>query len=203
VPVAVPAPEPQPYHYNPTPVYQPQPVVQPVYYAAPAVRPVFQLPEKRAMWKMILLSILTLGIYPFVIWCKISMEINVVASRYDGEWTMHYMCMMLLAPITLMIYPLVWIHGLCRRTGDELIRRKLNYKFSAATFWLWNLLYPLLGAIITVALVFILPTFNLSLMIVYIASAATSIISFIGPFVYLHKHMKAMNLVNADYNEKG
>ena len=25
----------------------------------------------------------------------------------------------------------------------------------------------------------------------------------IGPFVYIHKRMKAMNLINADYNEKG
>lgn len=25
----------------------------------------------------------------------------------------------------------------------------------------------------------------------------------IGPFVYVHKRMKAMNLINADYNEKG
>ena len=155
------------------------------------------------MWKMILLGIVTLGIYPLVIWSKISMEINVVASRYDGEWTMHYMCMALLAPLTLMIYPLVWIHGLCRRTGDELIRRKINYKFSAATFWLWNLLYPLLGILITAVLIFLLPTFDLSLTIVYIAAAVTSVISFIGPFVYLHKHMKAMNLMNAHYNEHG
>ena len=26
---------------------------------------------------------------------------------------------------------------------------------------------------------------------------------FIGPFVYIHKRMKAMNLINADYNQKG
>lgn len=25
----------------------------------------------------------------------------------------------------------------------------------------------------------------------------------IGPFVWIHKHMKAMNLINADYNQKG
>ena len=111
--------------------------------------------------------------------------------------------MLLLAPITLMIYPLVWIHGLCNRTGDELIRRRVNYKFSAATFWLWNLLYPLLGIAVTVALFFLLPMVKVSVLVVYLASAATGVISFIGPFVYLHKHMKAMNLLNADYNEKG
>ncbi len=25
----------------------------------------------------------------------------------------------------------------------------------------------------------------------------------VGPFIYLYKRMKAMNLINADYNEKG
>ncbi len=213
IPAHAPAQPPVQYQYTPyqqAPVYQSQPVITPVaqpvvqpVYQAIQVRPAMQLPTGRALWKMILLSVLTLGIYPLVIWCKMSMEINVVASRHDGQWTMHYMCMLMLAPLTLMIYPLVWIHGLCNRTGDELIRRKVNYKFSAATFWLWNLLYPLLGGAITAALIFILPTFKLSTMIVYIAAAATGVISLIGPFVYLHKHMKAMNLMNADYNQKG
>lgn len=26
---------------------------------------------------------------------------------------------------------------------------------------------------------------------------------FVGPFIYIHKRMKAMNLINADYNQKG
>lgn len=206
-PAYVPVQEPR---YNPAPVYQPQPVINPVappvvqpMYQVPVMRPAFQLPNKRAMWKMILLSLLTLGIYPLVIWCKISMEINVVASRHDGKWTMHFMCMTLLAPLTLMIYPLVWLHGLCNRIGDELIRRKVNYKFSAATFWLWNLLYPVLGAVVTALLFFLLPKLELAVVVVYAASAATAVISMVGPFVYLHKHMKAMNLLNTDYNERG
>lgn len=205
-----PQPEPVPYQHTPEPVpaqiiedpKQP-PVVQPVYYPAPPVRPAFQLPNGRGMWKMILLSLVTFGIYPLVIWCKISMEINVVASRYDGKWTMHYLCMMLLAPLTLMIYPFVWIHELCNRIGDELIRRKINYKFSAATFWLWNLLYPLLGAVVTVLLFFLLPNAGLSELVVNLSSAAAGVISFVGPLVYLHKNMKAMNLLNTDYNERG
>lgn len=205
-----PQPEPVPYQYTPEPVpaqiiedpTQP-PVVQPVYYPAPPVRPAFQLPNGRGMWKMILLSPVTFGIYPLVIWCKISMEINVVASRYDGKWTMHYLCMMLLAPLTLMIYPFVWIHELCDRIGDELIRRKINYKFSAATFWLWNLLYPLLGAVVTVLLFFLLPWAGLSELVVNLSSAAAGVVSFVGPLVYLHKNMKAMNLLNTDYNERG
>lgn len=207
VPVFVPTPPPAPvqepvYRYNPEPVYRQPNVVQPAY-QMPMMRPAFQLPTERALWKMILLSILTLGIYPMVIWSKISMEINVVASRQDGKWTMHFLWMCFLAPLTLGIYPFVWIHELCNRIGEELQRRRIDYQFSAATFWLWNLLYFLLGFAVTAALAFLLPKAGLGMKMAIIAAAATSVISIIGPFVYLHKNMKAMNLLNADYNEKG
>ena len=188
-------------YQQPAPVYQ-QAVVQQVY-QMPVARPAFQLPTHRALWKMILLSILTLGIYPIVIFSKMSMEINVVASRHDGKWTMHFFWMWFLAPLTLCIYPLVWIHGLCNRIGGELLRRRIDYKFNAGTFWLWNLLYPMLAGIVTAVLTVVLSTVGVGEEIAVIAALATSLIAAVGPFVYLHKHMKAMNLVNADYNERG
>ena len=107
-------------------------------------RPRIQLPTKRGLGKMIFLSILTLGIYPIVIMSRIATELDIVASRYDGERTMPFFAMCMLAPLTLMIYPYVWIHGLCRRIGAELQRRGLNYRFSAATFWLWGILGSLI-----------------------------------------------------------
>ena len=41
-----------------------------------------------------ILGLLTLGIYPVVIWSRIVTEVNIVASRYDGKKTTHY-CLML------------------------------------------------------------------------------------------------------------
>lgn len=201
-PITPPPVQPPVYQYNPVPVYQPQTTVQNIF-QVPVARPAFQLPTGRGMWKMILLGIVTLGIYPLVIWSKISMEINVAASRNDGQWTMHYLWMCFLAPLTLCIYPLVWIHNLCNRTGQELQRRDVDYRFSASTFWLWNLLYPLVGAAVTAALFLLLPKAGLGMEIIYLSAAAAALVSLIGPFVYLHKHMKAMNLLNADYNQNG
>lgn len=132
--------------------------------------PAIQLPVKRGLCKMIFLGILTLGIYPLVIWCRIVTELNIVASRYDGERTMSYLGSALLGPITLFVYPLIWIHDFCRRIGAELKRRCIAYDFSAASFWLWNVL----GCLILV-----------------------------GPFIFTYKLMKAMNLLNADYNVNG
>lgn len=132
--------------------------------------PMLQLPTERSLPKMIFLGIITLGIYPLVIWCRIVTELNIAASRYDGERTMSYLGAWMLAPVTLCIYPIVWIHGFCRRIGAELNRRGIYCEFGPGDFWLWNVL----GSFILV-----------------------------GPFVFVHKLMKAMNMINKDFNVNG
>ena len=132
--------------------------------------PQYKLPTGRGLLLMIILSPLTLGIYPLVVFSRISTEINTVASPHDGKHTMHY-CLIyfLLTGLTLGIAPIVWFHKISNRIGNEIKRRGINYSFSAADFWLWSVL----GSLIL-----------------------------IGGFVYIYKFMKAMNLMNADYNER-
>lgn len=134
-------------------------------------QPIGQLPTDRNLIKFLILSLITCGIYDIFWFSKVSTDINVIASRYDGKNTMHF-CLMsfVLAPITCGIYALVWYHGLSERIGNELARRGINYDFGANTFWLWNVL----GSLIVV-----------------------------GPFIYLHKLCEAMNLLSADYNQRG
>lgn len=134
--------------------------------AAPALK----LPEERRLWKMVLFGILTLGIYPTVIWSRMVTELNIAASRWDGRRSVSYFGMLLLLPVTLGIYAFVWMHRFCARIGDELRRRDTGYTFGAKDFWLWNVL----GALILV-----------------------------GPFVFTHRLMKAMNRINADFNIRG
>lgn len=122
----------------------------------------------RGLLKMILLGIITFGIYPIVVYSQISEEINVLASPHDGKHTMHYcLIFFLFSWLTLNIATLVWWHRISGRVGQELRRRNLQYSFGASDFWLWNIL----GSLIV-----------------------------IGPFVYIHKLMKAMNFINADWN---
>ena len=119
---------------------------------------------------MFFLGIITLGIYPVVIWSRIVTELNIVASRHDGRRTMPYFAMLMLSPVTLGILPLVWMHNFCGRIGDELRYRKINDTFRPRDFWLWGML----GSLILV-----------------------------GPFVFTHKLMKAMNKLNDDFNRCG
>ena len=100
--------------------------------------PVGQLKTNRSLLKLILLSIITLGIYGLVVMSGVGEAINIAASRYDGKKTMHY-CLLffIIAPITLGIGEIVWYHKISNRIGNELKRRNINYSISASTFWLW------------------------------------------------------------------
>ena len=103
--------------------------------------PANPLKTNRRLIKLILLGILTFGIYPLVVFTGISTGINQIASRYDGRKTMHF-CLLnfLVGPVTLGIAALVWHHRLCDRIDDELRRRGLAYRFSTGSFWGWNIL---------------------------------------------------------------
>lgn len=133
-------------------------------------KPKLQLATNRGLAKYFFLGLITFGIYNMVVMSRIPDEINMVASRYDGRKTMPYFAMLMLSPLTSGIITFVWIHNLCDRIGLELRRRGYDYKFGAATFWLWDIL----GSLIVV-----------------------------GPFIYIHKLMKSMNLINKSYNMYG
>lgn len=145
-PVEEPAAQPK-YEYIPQPVQAPVQPAQPVYWAVTSAAPRYQLPDRRGLLKMIFLGLITFGIYNMVIMSRIPEETNMVASRHDGQRTQQYFWASMLAGLTLGIYGFVWIHGLCNRIGGELKRRGIHYKFSAATFWLWNILGMLLFGI--------------------------------------------------------
>lgn len=128
------------------------------------------LRTNRGMVKYILLSLITFSIYGIVVMSNISEEINLVASKRDGKHTMHYcLILFIFSWLTLGIAPIVWMHRLCNRIGNELKTRSLPYSISAGTFWGWGVL----GSLIVV-----------------------------GPFIFCHKFLKSMNLINGDYNTK-
>jgi hypothetical protein len=169
--------------YNAQPAYDAQPA-----YEAPQAQPEYNnynnssqhgfndsgrrprmLPTNRGVGKYILFSILTFGIYPWVVLTNISTEIN-IAARKDGDWTMNFNLMYALSCITLGIFALFWWHSLCTRIKNELSYRGVQSSFSASDFWLWSVL----GSLIIV-----------------------------GPFIFIHKFMHAMNKLNENYNSNG
>lgn len=137
----------------------------------PSTAPVAQLKTNRGLIKLILLSLVTFGIYPLVLWSSVSNDINTIATRYDGKKTTHYLLMaFVFSWLTFGIAPFVWSHKICARIGNELKRRGIGYSFGAGTFWGWNILGAFIG---------------------------------IGPLVYTHKLLKAMNKLSEHYNVYG
>lgn len=108
--------------------------------------PARKLKTNRGLIKLILLSIITFGIYPLVIMSSISSDINVIASRYDGKKTMHF-CLLafIFIGLTLGIAPIVWYHRISKRIGNELKRRGIAYSFGAGSFWGWSVLGSLIA----------------------------------------------------------
>ncbi len=127
-----------------------------------------QLKTSRGLLKYILFSLITLGIYPIVMFSLISDELNTVCK--DNKRTTQYWLLWFLSMVTCAIPIFIWNHTASNRMGNELKRRGINYSISASTFWGWGFL----GAFII-----------------------------IGPFVYVYKFLKASNLLNADFNQKG
>lgn len=104
-----------------------------------------QLDTKRNLAKYIFLSLITFGIYGLVVMTRVSIDINTIASRYDGKKTMHYcLLVFVIAPITLFIGALVWYHRISARIGTELQRRGIAYSFGAGSFWGWGVLGTLI-----------------------------------------------------------
>ena len=100
--------------------------------------PVMRINEHRGLLKNMFFGLLTLGFYPFVVTYRMSQEINLIASRYDGKRTMNFAMLMLVMVFTVGIGYLVWETKFCARIKNELERRGINYKFGAGSFWGWN-----------------------------------------------------------------
>ena len=105
-----------------------------------------QLNTNRSLIKFILLNLITFGIYGLLAMSYISIDINLIASKYDGKHTTHFLLMaFVFSWLTLGITPFVWYHKLSSRIGYELLRRRIPYRFGAGSFWGWNILGALIG----------------------------------------------------------
>lgn len=94
----------------------------------------------RGLLKFILLAPLTLGIYPLIVLCGISGDLNTIAKPTDGKDTMNWIIAQLLGCVTFGILPLIWWHTTCERIGTQLNKRGIGYSFGAGSFWIFDVL---------------------------------------------------------------
>ena len=125
------------------------------------------LKTDRCMWKLVLLNVLTLGIYSIVFFIPFAFDLEKIAPRREKGRTMNYLWAYLLASVTFSVVLLVWHYQVTQHVEEALKRRDISYDFGTDTFWCWGFF----GLLIIV-----------------------------GPWVYLHKLCRAMNLLCEHYN---
>ncbi len=101
--------------------------------------------RERSFITYILLSVITLGIYPIVYWTKISNEVNVLCEG-DGKKTMKFVYAWLLNFVTFGIFGIIWEYQLAKRLNDNAARYNLRFSESAGLIVVLNTIYaPVFG----------------------------------------------------------
>lgn len=99
-----------------------------------------KLKTDRKMWQLMLLNILTLGIYSICFFIPFSFDLDKVYPRRDGQKTMNYLGAYIIACATFTITIAIWHYQIAERVEDALTRRNIDYDFSTNDFWNWYIL---------------------------------------------------------------
>jgi hypothetical protein len=92
-----------------------------------------KLASSRGFWKTLLLSIVTLGIYYFYLIYAFARETN-IACKDDLKKTSGLLVFILLAPVTLGIYNIVWFCGWINRCNEYLRKNNKPDGLQVSTF---------------------------------------------------------------------
>jgi hypothetical protein len=101
--------------------------------------------KKRSLVVVILLSIITCGIYGMYFIYKLAKDMNTICEG-DGKKTRGLLFVLIIGAITAGIYSLFWLYALGDRMQENGSRYGLTIKESGTTILLWDLL----GAFIVV-----------------------------------------------------
>ena len=96
-----------------------------------------KLQTNRKMWKLMILNILTLGLYSILFFIPISFDIDKIAPRRDGQRTMNYLLAFILAFFTFSIVIDIWHYQVAQRMEEALSVRNIKYDFGTNDFWGW------------------------------------------------------------------
>lgn len=99
-----------------------------------------KLVTNRSMWKLVLFSLLTLGIYSIVFFIPFSYDLDKVSPKRDRSKTMNYIVVYILSLFTFSIVLYIWHYAISKRVEEALEERDIRYNFTNGDFWSWYLL---------------------------------------------------------------
>ncbi|MBQ2378673.1 MAG: DUF4234 domain-containing protein [Clostridia bacterium] len=102
-----------------------------------------KLPTNRSMWKLMLLSFLTCGIYGVIFFIPFSFDLEKI-SPYSISRQMNYIWAHLLSLFTFALVIDIWHYQTAKRVEEALEYRGIDYRFGTRTFWGWFVLGSLI-----------------------------------------------------------
>lgn len=102
--------------------------------------------KRRSLLTLILLSIITCGIYNIIFWYSYSDDMNRICQG-DGKDTKNYIIVLLLSFITCGIYYWVWLYGVGNRLCENAPRYGTNFQENGTTILLWMVIGSMLCGI--------------------------------------------------------
>ena len=103
-----------------------------------------KLSTKRNMWVLMILTILTLGIYSIIFFIPFSFDLDKISPKYVGTKPMNYLWAFVLSLFTFSIVIDIWHYQTAKRVEEALEYRKIEYEFGTADFWKWLVLGSLI-----------------------------------------------------------
>ena len=94
-----------------------------------------KLQTDRNVWKLIIFSILTLGIYLIVFFIPFSFELDKIAPKPDRSKTMNFLFVYILSIFTFSIAMQCWHYQIAQRVEEALEKRDIRYNFGTNDFW--------------------------------------------------------------------
>lgn len=98
------------------------------------------LKTNRSMWKLMLFSILTLGIYSIIFFIGFSFELEKAHPARERSKPMNYLFAYILAFFTMSIVIDIWHYQIAAYMEEALEERNIDYSFGTTDFWVWFLL---------------------------------------------------------------
>lgn len=96
-----------------------------------------RLATNRSMWKLMILNILTFGLYSILFFIPFSFDLDKIAPKRDHTKTFNYLFAYLLSMLTFSIFLLFWHHQISERVEEALSARGVSYDFGTGDFWVW------------------------------------------------------------------
>ena len=96
-----------------------------------------KLNTNRNIWKLLILRVLTLGIYEIIFFIPFAFDLDKAAPKRDRSKTMNYLFAAIMAFFTMSIVLLVWHYHVAERVEQALSERNIKYDFGTNDFWGW------------------------------------------------------------------